>query len=200
MEEKEVKIILRIPPADFKNRIESRCFVARQSFFQTDVYFDRDRFLYLHAAAVRVRLGEPAGARYQYKKLFRLPSGRWFVWESPFPVDPVFLGLEKIAVIEKKRAVWVKGETQIVLDEIDGLDLIVELESESDPLPEVKKLLGGSEWERTVEGTSNLWLWKKKGWTEHLDFPNRFKTDPDWNVWDNERDWYENVKGESVGA
>lgn len=97
-------------------------------------------------------------------------------------------------IMPKTRQVFRDGENEIVVDEIDQVGVIVELEcSKDEPLEVVKQLLGKDEWYRSLEGTSYIWLKNVKGRTSHLSNLEKFKSAPDWNVWENERVMYEKL-------
>ncbi len=91
----------------------------------------------------------------------------------------------------KIRRVYSNGEDEFTIDEVENVGIIVELEClKNDPLHIVKTLLKDREWKRNLEGTSYIWLKNVKGLTSHLSNLDKFKTTPDWNVWDNEKDIY----------
>ena len=83
---------------------------------------------------------------------------------------------------------------EIVIDDVENVGLIIELEcQEFNPLEVVKDMLQDHEWKRSVKGTSYLWLEKVKGFNDHIDYPEKFKQSADWNVWDNEREFYSSL-------
>ncbi|OGM12074.1 hypothetical protein A2Z22_03195 [Candidatus Woesebacteria bacterium RBG_16_34_12] len=91
----------------------------------------------------------------------------------------------------KTRSVYSNGEDEVTIDDVENVGIIVELEClNNEPLHIVKTLLKDSEWNRSLEGTSYIWLKNVKGLTSHLKNLKKFKTKPDWNVWDNEKDMY----------
>ncbi len=91
----------------------------------------------------------------------------------------------------KIRSVYSDGEDEITIDNVENVGIIVELEClENDPFHIIKTILKNKEWNRSLEGTSYIWLRKVKGLTSHLSNLERFKTEPDWNVWENERAMY----------
>lgn len=95
----------------------------------------------------------------------------------------------------KVRKVYSNGEDEITIDVIKGVGTIVELEClKNEPLHIVKTLLKASEWQRSLEGTSYIWLKNVKGLTSHLKNLERFKTESDWNVWDNEKQMYAEIQ------
>lgn len=99
-----------------------------------------------------------------------------------------FLGEQ---VINKKRTIYMKDRNEFVIDDIDKVGITVELEcAEYEPLEVIKNVLSKSEWERSVEGTSFRWLRNVRGFTSHLNNLKRFESEPNWNVWKNEKDWY----------
>lgn len=82
------------------------------------------------------------------------------------------------------RQIYVYGEDEITIDNVDKVGIIIELEcKENEPLEIIKTILNDSEWERSLEGTSYIWLKNVKGLTSHIKNLERFKTDPTWNVW-----------------
>lgn len=94
----------------------------------------------------------------------------------------------------KTRTVYSDGKNEIEIDDIDQVGVVVELEClEDEPLDVVRILLTKDEWNRSIEGSSYVWLRKVKGLTSHLSNLERFKTEPDWNVWKNERDMYKKM-------
>lgn len=91
----------------------------------------------------------------------------------------------------KVRTVYSNKEDEITIDDVENVGIIVELEClNNNPLHIVKRLLKDSEWNRSLEGTSYIWLKKVKGLTSHIKNLKRFKTEPDWNVWNNEKEMY----------
>ncbi len=96
--------------------------------------------------------------------------------------------------MSKIRKVYFDGKNKIEIDNIDHVGVVIELEcSKDEPLNEVENLLTKNEWSRTVEGSSYIWLKNVKGLTSHLSNLNKFKIEPDWNVWKNERRIYEKM-------
>ncbi|QQS38811.1 CYTH domain-containing protein [Candidatus Woesebacteria bacterium] len=101
----------------------------------------------------------------------------------------------------KLRTVYSKGEDEITIDEADNVGIIIELECQNnEPLHVVKTFLSDNEWERSVEGTSYIWLKNVKGLTSHIKNLERFKTEPDWNVWENEKEMYEEIQKKQDGG
>jgi len=95
----------------------------------------------------------------------------------------------------KTRRVYSNGEDEVTIDDVKNVGTIVELEClKNDPLHVVTTLLEDKEWTRSLEGTSYIWLKNVKGLTSHLKNLNRFKTKPDWNVWDNEIKMYTEIQ------
>lgn len=93
--------------------------------------------------------------------------------------------------MSKIRQVYCDGKNEIEIDDIEQVGVIVELEClEDEPLDVIETLLAKDEWDRSVEGSSYIWLKNVKGLTSHLSNLERFKTKPDWNVWENEKDTY----------
>lgn len=94
----------------------------------------------------------------------------------------------------KTRLVFKKDCDEIAIDNVDKVGVIIELEcKEKEPLEIVKTLLKDSEWERSVEGTSYIWLKNVKGLVSHIQNLERFKIDPSWNVWETERGMYKKI-------
>lgn len=90
--------------------------------------------------------------------------------------------------MSKVRRVYSNGEDEVTIDDVEHVGVIVELEClNNDPLHIIKTLLKDSEWERSMEGTSYIWLKNVKGLTSHIKNLKRFKKEPDWNVWENEK-------------
>jgi len=95
----------------------------------------------------------------------------------------------------KTRRVYSNGEDEVTIDDVKNVGTIVELEClKNDPLHVVTTLLKDKEWNRSLEGTSYVWLKNVKGLTSHLKNLKRFKTRPDWNVWDNETKMYTEIQ------
>jgi adenylate cyclase class IV len=95
----------------------------------------------------------------------------------------------------KLRTVYSNGEDEITIDEIKNVGIIVELECQkNDPLHIVKTFLKDKEWTRSLEGTSYIWLKNVKGLTSHIENIERFKIEPNWNVWDNEEKFYSKIQ------
>jgi adenylate cyclase class IV len=109
----------------------------------------------------------------------------------------VFLinGLQGEQVMSKvRRSLIDANKNEIVIDDIENVGTVVELECEdNEPLEVVKSLLDDDEWSRNITGTGYMWLEKVKGFNLHLKYPKRFSKDPDWNVWENEREMYDNM-------
>ena len=96
--------------------------------------------------------------------------------------------------MSKVRQVFKKGTDEIVIDNVDKVGVIIELEcKENDPLEIIKTLLKDSEWERSIEGTSYIWLKNVKGLSSHIKNTERFKTEPIWNVWKTEENFYKKI-------
>ena len=95
----------------------------------------------------------------------------------------------------KVRTVYSDGEDEIIIDVAENIGTIVELECRNNnPLHVVKNLLDDGEWERSVEGTSYIWLKNVKGFDSHIKNIERFKSEPNWNVWNNEKDFYDDIQ------
>lgn len=91
----------------------------------------------------------------------------------------------------KKRMVYSNGEDEITIDDVEKVGIIVELEcSQNEPLHIVGTLLDKNEWQRSLEGTSYIWLKNVKGLSSHIKNIERFKKEPEWNVWNNEKEMY----------
>lgn len=98
----------------------------------------------------------------------------------------------------KVRTVYSKDEDEVIIDDVENVGVIVELEClKNEPLHIVKTLLKDEEWSRSLEGTSYIWLKNVNGLTSHLKNLERFKTEPDWNVWDSERKWYSEIQNQN---
>lgn len=96
--------------------------------------------------------------------------------------------------MSKLRQVFKKECDEIVIDDVDRVGVIIELEcKENEPLEIVKEVLDDSEWERSIEGTSYIWLKNVKGLSSHIKNLERFKTEPDWNVWEIEKEMYKTI-------
>jgi adenylate cyclase class IV len=224
-EEREIKILLKIPLDDFIARINSKGFKLQHVLDQTDIYFDTNKwFLYENIAALRLRQVDRKDSSFSFKKVFYLPgNGDYYVEEIEvkFPIrdlkeaEKIF---EKVKIpfdehaltngkeltkylanfkyfdeqkVLKVRTVYSNNEDEVVIDDVENVGVIVELEClNNDPLHVVKTLLKPGEWERSLEGTSYIWLKNIKGLTSHIKNLERFKTEPDWNVWKNEKDFY----------
>jgi len=101
--------------------------------------------------------------------------------------------------ISKERTVFNRGDVEIVVDDIKDLGIVIEIECKSgDPHQLAKEILSENEWTITVEGTSNLWMRKNRGLDDHLEYLRRLQTDPEWNVWETERSWYNNIQRDSL--
>ncbi len=95
----------------------------------------------------------------------------------------------------KTRKLYSNGEDEITIDEIENVGVMVELEClKNDPLHIVKTFLKNKEWNRSLEGTSYIWLKNVKGLTSHLKNLERFKVEPQWNVWKNEIKMYAEIQ------
>ncbi len=100
--------------------------------------------------------------------------------------------------MSKIRKVYINGYDEIVIDDVDRVGLIIEIECrEGEPIDIANKLLTDREWVRDLEGTSYIWLRNVKGLNRHLKHLKCFETDPTWNVWDNERDFYQSIQSSS---
>ena len=95
----------------------------------------------------------------------------------------------------KTRKVYSNGEDEITVDDAENVGVIVELEClNNNPLHVIKRLLKKNEWERSLEGTSYIWLKNVKGLSSHIRNLQRFKIEPDWNVWENEQELYNKIQ------
>jgi len=101
-------------------------------------------------------------------------------------------GYQDEQTLVKTRLVFCDDRNdEIVIDDVENVGLVIELEcQELNPLEIVKELLRDHEWNRSVKGTSYLWLEKLKGFDDHIGYPEKFSRSADWNVWDNEREFY----------
>jgi adenylate cyclase class IV len=96
--------------------------------------------------------------------------------------------------MSKTRIVYSNGEDEVIIDDVEKVGTIIELECiKNNPLHIVKTLLKDDEWDRSLEGTSYIWLKNVKGLTSHLKNLDRFKKEPNWNVWNNERKMYSEI-------
>lgn len=228
-QEKEIKIILKIPLNQFIKRISTKGFQKQKILHQTDKYYDtNDWFLYNNLAALRLRRVNEEIFSFTFKKLFYLPdrSDNYFIEEIkinyPFEqigkLETIFSRLqfeyggnkfdsdEQITnylskqdyhdsqIIHKTRQVYTDGENEFTIDKVDKVGLIIELECRKlAPSELIQEYLRETEWERSVEGTSYMWLKKVMGFDSHLKNLERFNTKPDWNVWENEREMYQSI-------
>jgi len=101
-------------------------------------------------------------------------------------------GFQGEQVLLKTRKTFTdRNNNEIAIDDVDRVGTVVELEcAEDEPVEFIKSLLSDSEWERSVKGTSYVWLEKAKGFTDHLSYQSKFDEDPLWNVLDSERELY----------
>jgi adenylate cyclase class IV len=96
--------------------------------------------------------------------------------------------------MSKVRKVYKKECDEIVIDDVLQVGVVIELEcEENEPLELVNTLLSEDEWERSLEGTSYAWLRIVKGLKPQDANYNKFLSNPDWNVWNNEREMYRNL-------
>lgn len=109
----------------------------------------------------------------------------WFLYEN--------IAALRLRQIDSKNYSF-SFKDEVTIDDAENVGIIVELEClNNEPLHIVKTLLDDNEWERSLEGTSYIWLKNVKGLTSHLKNLERFKTEPDWNVWDNEKEMYDKI-------
>lgn len=105
-------------------------------------------------------------------------------------------GFQDEQKMPKIREKYETDDVEVVIDEIEKLGTIIELECKnSEPLEQVEKLLKPEEWERSIEGTGYLWLRINKGFKDHIQNMKRFQDQPDWNVLENEREFYKEISG-----
>ncbi len=91
----------------------------------------------------------------------------------------------------KQRRIFRKDGNEIVIDDIKRVGVVIELECKKDePLRVIQNILDKNEWERELEGTSYAWLKKVKGLNSHFQNLKKFQSQPDWNVWENEKEMY----------
>lgn len=103
-------------------------------------------------------------------------------------------GFKRQISIKKTRSVYKKGETEICIDDIENLGTLVEIEStDEEPLLVAESLLNPQEWERSIEGVSNIFMRVNYGQDKHLSYMKNFESDPAWNVWENEKEWYDKL-------
>jgi adenylate cyclase class IV len=101
-------------------------------------------------------------------------------------------GYQDEQIMPKQRLVYTKDDMELVIDDIGGVGVIVELESPTqDATDIIDGLIGKDSWERSLEGTGYLWLEKHKGFKLHKDYDRRLKDKPEWNVTDVDREWYQ---------
>ncbi len=94
----------------------------------------------------------------------------------------------------KTRSIYHKRNSEIVIDEVDKVGIIIELECISaEPLEVIQEILNPQEWTRSNEGTSYVWLEKVKNLSSHHSNFARFSEEPNWNVWDHEKVWYQSI-------
>ena len=83
-------------------------------------------------------------------------------------------------IMSKVRQVFVMNDNEMVIDNVDKVGTIIELECKNDdPLVIIKTILNDDEWERSVEGTSYMWLKNVKGLTSHISNFKSLKKVPD---------------------
>ena len=105
-------------------------------------------------------------------------------------------GFQDEQVMEKTRRIFIDGrDNEIVVDEIKDILEVIEIESKKDdPAKVLSKILKANEWSRGVAGTGYIWLEKIKGFSDHNDHQAKFAEKADWNVWDNEREIYDELQ------
>ena len=97
-------------------------------------------------------------------------------------------------VMDKTRRVFLHDEAELVIDDIQGMAPVIEIEGRSsDPLDLLNRLLTDQEWERSLDGTSYVWLEQNFGLTHHKTHQGLFKQQADWNVLLSERAWYDKL-------
>ena len=96
--------------------------------------------------------------------------------------------------MKKSRTIYTKKDNEIVIDDVEHVGIIIELECRrDDPFQVANSILEPEEWERFNQGTSYLWLEKVKGFRFHRKCNAKFEKKPDWNVWEHEREMYQNL-------
>lgn len=96
--------------------------------------------------------------------------------------------------IPKTREKYVLNDIEVTIDEIDQVGTIIEFETkESKPVAELLKILSNDEFVEIEEGVGYIWLRKTRGFTKHLENYRRFKTEPEWNVLESEKDFYKKI-------
>ncbi|MDD5099273.1 MAG: CYTH domain-containing protein [Candidatus Colwellbacteria bacterium] len=115
-------------------------------------------------------------------------------------LEDVFIrnGFQGEQILSKTRILFNDGKgNEIMIDDVQNVGTIVELEcAEKEPMDAVNDLLEDAEWERGKLGTGYIWLERVKGFTDHLGHEQKFKTDPAWNVWENEVEIYNRLSSE----
>jgi len=104
-------------------------------------------------------------------------------------------GFQDEQVMEKTRRIFIDGrDNEIVIDEIKDILEVIEIESKKDdPAKVLSKILKADEWSRSIAGTGYIWLEKIKGFSDHNNYSAKFTEKADWNVWDNEREVYDEL-------
>lgn len=91
----------------------------------------------------------------------------------------------------KTRQIFKNGDNEIMIDDVEGVGVVIELECQKlEPLDVINSLLNQDEWERELEGTSYAWLKKMKKLDSHIQNRKKFHERSDWNVWDHEKKMY----------
>jgi adenylate cyclase class IV len=105
-------------------------------------------------------------------------------------------GFQDEQVMEKTRRIFIDNRgNEIVIDEIKDLFEVIEIESKGDdPKKVLGTILAANEWTRGIVGTGYIWLEKIKGFSDHDTHPAKFDEAADWNVWDNERELYDELQ------
>jgi adenylate cyclase class IV len=230
-QEKEIKLILKIPLKEFLKRIKEKNFKKIKTIKQEDIYFDtKDWKLYKSLAALRLRKTNNKSSSFSFKKLFFIPklNNKWYVEEDEidFPLQDTktltkiftrlnipyhnekfnkentlakFLensGYQSDEHFKKTRTIYEdkQGFNEISVNNVEKVGIIVELEcSHEDPHKVANQLLNSDEWKSSNEGLGYMWLKKVKGFSDHIKMMKKLKSNPALNVWENEKDLYENL-------
>jgi len=103
-------------------------------------------------------------------------------------------GFTRQIKINKNRRIFFQKDTEICVDNVEKLGTLIEIESKNeDPIKITNALLNNSEWERSIEGISNIFMRINYGQDKHLHYMKNFETDPTWNVWPTEAEWYQKL-------
>ena len=229
-QEKEVRVQIKIPLVDFRQRLLAAGFKYESKANYLDIYFDTPEWdLYNHIALLRIRKVNGKEHSFSFKKVFYLPANiePYYIEEieAPLPITDkaklseiagrigyrlttrlpvkaddlykllIAAGFQDEQTIPKTREKYVLNDIEVTIDEIDQVGTMIEFETkESDPFAELYKILLDNELERVNEGIGYIWLRNTKGFTKHLKNLRRFKQEPEWNILENERDFYAQIK------